>query len=55
MRMASALDILARRGTCVIVITHDLELMKLSCTRALRLPLPIGKSDDTEEHTDTEI
>lgn len=39
MRMACALDLLARCGTCVIVITHDLELMKLSCKRALRLPL----------------
>lgn len=38
-RMARALELLARRGTCVIVITHDLELMKLSCTSALRLPL----------------
>ena len=37
-RMARALELLARRGTCVIVITHDLELMKLSCTSALRLP-----------------
>ena len=39
MRMACALEILARRGTCVIVITHDLELMRLSCKRALRLPM----------------
>ena len=56
MRMACALDVLAQRGTCVIVITHDLELMKRSCTRALRLPLPGRKSDDgAEKHTDMEI
>lgn len=40
MRMARAVEVLAGRGTCVIVITHDLELMKLSCKSALRLPLP---------------
>ncbi len=39
MRMACALEILARRGTCVVVITHDLELMRLSCKSALRLPM----------------
>lgn len=38
-RVARALTRLAERGACVIVITHDLELMKLSCSRALRLPL----------------
>ncbi len=38
-RIAYALQILAERGAAVLVITHDLELMKRSCTRALRLPL----------------
>ena len=38
-RIADALDLLAGRGACVLVITHDLELMGLSCARALRLPL----------------
>ncbi len=38
LRMAHALNLLAERGVCVLVITHDLELMKLSCTRALHLP-----------------
>lgn len=38
-RIADALELLAGRGACVLVITHDLELMGLSCARALRLPL----------------
>ena len=38
-RIAEALQRLAERGASILVITHDLELMKLSCTRALRLPL----------------
>lgn len=38
-RIANALRLLAEHGACVLVITHDLELMKLSCSRALRLPL----------------
>ena len=38
-RIADALALLAGRGACVLVITHDLELMGLSCARALRLPL----------------
>lgn len=37
--MAEAVNMLAVRGACVLVITHDLELMKISCSRALRLPL----------------
>ena len=37
--MAEAVSMLAARGACVLVITHDLELMKISCSRALRLPL----------------
>ena len=36
---SEALALLAGRGACVLVITHDLELMGLSCARALRLPL----------------
>ena len=44
-RIADALDQLARRGACVLVITHDLELMGLSCTRALRLPLKPGRTE----------
>lgn len=38
-RIADALSGLAERGVCVLVITHDLELMALACSRALRLPL----------------
>lgn len=38
-RIARALGILSEQGTAVLVITHDLELMELSCTRALRLPI----------------
>ncbi len=44
-RIADALDQLARRGACILVITHDLELMGLSCTRALRLPLKPGRTE----------
>ncbi len=47
LRIAHALKLLADRGACVLVITHDLELMKLSCTRALRLPLGHA-ADDSE-------
>lgn len=47
-RIADALDLLARRGACVLVITHDLELMGLACTQALRLPLRvISKGKDS--------
>lgn len=37
-RISHVLKLLAGRGACVLVITHDLELMKLSCACALRLP-----------------
>ena len=44
-RIARALDALAEKGVCVLVITHDLELMKRSCSRALRLPFrPSGEA-----------
>lgn len=36
-RIASVLRQMAARGACVLVITHDLELMSLVCERALRL------------------
>ena len=50
LRIAHALRLLAERGACVLVITHDLELMKLSCTGALRLPLPrAGEAWKAEE------
>ena len=52
LRIAQALTLLAERGACVLVITHDLELMKRSCTRALRLPLrsAVGRGKrNTEE------
>ena len=39
LRIARVLTMLADTGACVLVITHDLELMKISCSRALRLPL----------------
>jgi len=42
-RIAKALRQIAGRGACVLVITHDLELMRLACTRALRLPLRGGE------------
>ena len=38
-RIAGVLETCAARGACVLVITHDLELMDAVCTSALRLPL----------------
>ena len=38
-RIATALADIADKGACVLVITHDLELMETACTAALRLPL----------------
>lgn len=38
-KIAHALEILAQAGTSILVVTHDLELMELSCAKALRLPL----------------
>ena len=49
LRIARALELLAERGACVLVITHDLELMKLSCTSALRLPVGRKAADGREE------
>lgn len=50
LRIARALNLLAEKGACVLVITHDLELMKLSCSRALRLPLAGGgREEDKKE------
>ncbi|WP_308776335.1 ABC transporter ATP-binding protein [uncultured Bilophila sp.] len=46
-RIADALELLAGRGACVLVITHDLELMGLSCARALRLPLQPGRMESS--------
>jgi len=49
-RIANALRLLAEHGACVLVITHDLELMKLSCSRALLLPLTAGKNTGPAPH-----
>ena len=38
-RSADARDLLAGRGACGLVITHDLERRGRACARALRLPL----------------
>lgn len=38
-RIATALADVAAQGVCVLVITHDLELMEIACTAAIRLPL----------------
>ena len=48
-RIAEALQLLANRGVCVVVITHDLELLERSCRSALRLPLPVGEAPDGGE------
>ena len=39
-RIAAALTEVASQGICALVITHDLELMELACSSALRLPHP---------------
>lgn len=44
-RIAEALRLLAEKGACILVITHDLELMGIACARALRLPLPSGRAN----------
>lgn len=49
-RIAHALDLLAGHGACVLVITHDLELMKRSCSSALRLPLREGSASNENIH-----
>ena len=56
-RIARALKLLAERGACVLVITHDLELLKLSCTSALRLPLHRegGAKDARDGKSDEEM
>lgn len=43
--IGGALQLLAQRGCCVLVITHDLELMNLCCTHALRLPFAEEKKE----------
>lgn len=54
-RIADALDLLAGRGACVLVITHDLELMGLSCARALRLPLQPGRMESSYSKQESEV
>lgn len=41
-RIAATLRDCAGRGLCVLLITHDLELLEATCTQALRLPLSEG-------------
>ena len=48
-RIATALADVVDRGACVLVITHDLELMEIACTAALRLPLR-GTADPCGEN-----
>ena len=38
-RIARALESMAKEGKAVLVITHDLELLKLCCERRLTLPI----------------
>jgi energy-coupling factor transport system ATP-binding protein len=40
LRIARVLELCAAKNVCVLVITHDLELLELACAQALRLPLP---------------
>ena len=39
-RVANMIKKASRNGACVLVITHDLELLSTVCDYALRLPLP---------------
>lgn len=53
-RIAHALGMLAAEGVRILVITHDLELMNMSCTAAIRLPLQTApcamRADTGEKH-----
>ena len=40
-RIATLLNQLAEQGKAVLVITHDLELVKASCTKCIRLEKPL--------------
>ena len=48
-RIAHALSLLAEQGACVLVITHDLELLRASCGAAIRLPLAKARHGDNAE------
>ncbi|MCQ2444630.1 MAG: ABC transporter ATP-binding protein [Mailhella sp.] len=43
-RIGHALELLASEGVSILVITHDLELLQMSCTAAIRLPLQTRSS-----------
>lgn len=43
-RIADALERFTARGAAALVITHDLELMKLACRSALRLEKPFPRA-----------
>ena len=49
-RIAAALKACAGRGACVLLITHDLELMDAVCSRALRLPLQPAQAEPLPTH-----
>ena len=49
-RLAQALEAQTKEGRCILLITHDLELLALMGRHALRLPLTrAGKHTLTEE------
>ncbi|MGN1038830.1 MAG: hypothetical protein ACI4P0_05495, partial [Mailhella sp.] len=52
-RIGHALKELSRQGTIVLVITHDLELMDLACSRILHLPSSEKNEDSSIPHHHT--
>ena len=53
-RIAHALALLAEQGACVLVITHDLELLRVSCRAAIRLPLTKAEQAENDNTNPTE-
>lgn len=43
--IANAIKRLSENGTCVLVISHDLELISIACTHVLCLPLERQTAD----------
>ena len=50
-RLAQALEEQTKEGRCILLITHDLELLALMGRHALRLPLTRADEDTLPEKT----
>ena len=55
-RLAQALEAQTQDGRCILLITHDLELLARMGRHALRLPLPpsLRATGGQGERTDTQ-